>query len=244
LISEKGETAMSGLYVLLTIVRRIDAAEYEEFYRKHNISVTYSANCNGTAHEKMLALWGIEKNEKSMLISFVSEESLKPILRELTLEMKIDLPDRGIAVAIPLSGIGGAKALEYFRMGQPVTEADQNDQQTKETKNMQTAQELIMAIYEKGYTDLVMDAAREAGAAGGTTIKAKGTGAGAEKFFGLSLAEEKEIVLIVSSNEKKKDIMKAIMHKAGMDSKAHALVFSLPVTDTAGFRFSDTVDKE
>jgi nitrogen regulatory protein PII len=244
LISEKGETAMSGLYVLLTIVRRIDAAEYEEFYRKHNIAVTYSANCNGTAHEKMLALWGIEKNEKSMLISFVSEESLKPILRELTLEMKIDLPDRGIAVAIPLSGIGGAKALEYFRMGQPVTEADQNDQQTKEAKNMQTAQELIMAIYEKGYTDLVMDAAREAGAAGGTTIKAKGTGAGAEKFFGLSLAEEKEIVLIVSSNEKKKDIMKAIMHKAGMDSRAHALVFSLPVTDTAGFRFSDTVDKE
>jgi hypothetical protein len=38
--------------------------------------------------------------------------------------------------------------------------------------------------------------------------------------------------------------MKAIMHKAGMDSKAHALVFSLPVTDTAGFRFSDTVEKE
>jgi nitrogen regulatory protein PII len=157
--------------------------------------------------------------------------------------MKIDLPDRGIAVAIPLSGIGGAKALEYFKMGQTDNDADQNDQQTKE-KNMQTAQELIMAIYEKGYTDLVMDAAREAGAAGGTTIKAKGTGAGAEKFFGLSLAEEKEIVLIVSSNEKKKDIMKAIMHKAGMDSKAHALVFSLPVTDTAGFRFSDTVDKE
>ena len=234
---------MSGLYVLLTIVRRADAGEYEEFYRKHGISVTYSTNCNGTAHEKTLALWGIEKNEKSMLISFVAEGSLKTILRELTLQMKIDLPDRGIAVAIALSGIGGAKALEYFSMGQTDNDAEQNDQQTKE-KNMQTSQELIMAIYEKGYTDLVMDAAREAGAAGGTTIKAKGTGAGAEKFFGLSLAEEKEIVLIVSSNEKKKDIMKAIMHKAGMDSKAHALVFSLPVTDTAGFRFSDTVEKE
>ena len=109
---------------------------------------------------------------------------------------------------------------------------------------MQSTQELIVAIYEKGYTDMVMDAAREAGAAGGTTIRAKGTGAGAQKFFGLSLAEEKEMVLIVSSNSNKKDIMKAIMQNAGMDSKAHALVFCLPVTDTAGFRFSDTVEKE
>ena len=109
---------------------------------------------------------------------------------------------------------------------------------------MQSTHELIIAIYEKGHTDLVMDAARAAGAAGGTTIRAKGTGAGAEKFFGLSLAEEKEIVLIVSDNEKKKDIMKGIMQGAGIETKAHALVFSLPVTDTAGFRFSDTVEKE
>ena len=104
--------------------------------------------------------------------------------------------------------------------------------------------EVIICIVNSGFSDDVMDAAREAGAAGGTTIKAKGTGAGAQKFFGLSLAEEKEIVMIVSSNDKKKDIMKSIMHNAGIESKAHALVFSLPVTDTAGFRFSDTVDKD
>ena len=109
---------------------------------------------------------------------------------------------------------------------------------------MDSTHELIVAIYEKGHTNLVMDAAREAGAGGGTTISAKGTGAGAEKFFGLSLAEEKEIVFIVSSVEKKKDIMKAIMQKAGIDSKAHAVVFSLPVSATAGFRFADTINKD
>ena len=32
---------MSGLYVLLTIVRRTDAKEYEEFYKKHGISVLF-----------------------------------------------------------------------------------------------------------------------------------------------------------------------------------------------------------
>lgn len=235
---------MSGLYLLMTIVRRSDSSEYEEFFKRHNISVTYSINCSGTAHEKTLTLLGIEKNDKRMLLSFVSSSLLQKILKGLTVEMKIDLPDRGIAVAIPFSGVGGSKTLEYFTAGQPEDENRDNSNSQKEEKELSSAQELIMAIYEKGYTDLVMDAAREAGAAGGTTIKAKGTGAGAEKFFGLSLAEEKEIVLIVSNTEKKKDIMKAIMTKAGVDSKAHALVFSLPVTDTAGFRFSDTVDKE
>ena len=108
----------------------------------------------------------------------------------------------------------------------------------------ESAHELIVAIYEKGYTDLVMNAAREAGAGGGTTIQAKGTGADAEKFFGITLAQEKEIVFIVSHVNKKKDIMRAIMQQAGPDSKAHALIFSLPVSETAGFRFADMVQKD
>ena len=110
---------MDGLYLLLTILRRSDAEEYEEFYRKNNSSVTYATNCNGTAHEKTLAMLGIEKNEKTLLLSFVSQSVLKQTIRGLTVEMKIDLPDRGIAVAIPFSGVGGAKALEYFSAEQP-----------------------------------------------------------------------------------------------------------------------------
>lgn len=230
---------MKDLFLLLTIVRRKDSAEYEEFYCNEGVSVVYNLPCNGTAHAKTLSILGIERTEKSMLLSTVTGETLKKLKHHLTVNMKIDLPDRGVAVAVPLSGIGGSRTLEYFTSGQSMSE----EQQT-EDNNMQSSHELIVAIYEKGYTDMVMDAAREAGAGGGTTINAKGTGAGAEKFLGLSLAEEKEMVFIVSSVEKKKDIMKAIMQKAGIDSKAHAVVFSLPVSATAGFRFADTVEKE
>jgi nitrogen regulatory protein PII len=168
----------------------------------------------------------------------VTYETLKTLKKRLTLDMKIDLPNRGVAMANPLSGMGGMQAMEYFTNGQLI------EPEETEEKKMQSDYELIVAIYEKGYTDMVMDAAREAGARGGTTVKAKGTAAGAEKFFGLSLAVEKEVVLIVSSQEKKKDIMKAIMQKAGIETKAHALVFSLPVSETAGFRFADTVEKD
>lgn len=228
---------MKNIYWLITIIQRSDSVEYENFYLEHGVGVTYSTLCNGTVQERTLNLLGLERTEKAMLFSMVTEQTLKRLTRSLTVEMKIDLPNRGVAMAIPLSGIGGTGALELLTAGQePASEET-------EEKKMQSDYELIVAIYEKGYTDLVMDAAREAGAGGGTTIRAKGTGAGAEKFFGLSLAVEKEIVFIVSHKDKKKEIMKAIMQKAGVDTKAHALVFSLPVSETAGFRFADTVDK-
>ena len=232
---------MKGLCLLITIIKRADIKEYHDFFEKNSVSVIYDTLGNGTAHEKTLALLGIEKNEKAVLVSLVTYPTLKKVLRGLALEMKIDLPDRGIAVAVPLASIGGAKALEYFSAGQ---EIDENETSLDEEDKMQTVQELIVAIYQKGYTDLVMDAAREAGAGGGTTIRAKGTSAGAQKFFGLSLADEKEMLFIVAKTSQKKEIMKAIMQKAGVDSEAHSLVFSLPVTDTAGFRFADEVVKE
>ena len=85
-----------------------------------------------------------------------------------------------------------------------------------------------------------MDAARGAGAYGGTVIHAKGTGMEqAEKFMGVSLASEKEIIFIVAKSEQKNDIMKAVMEQAGLQSKAKSIVFSLPVTDTAGLRLME-----
>lgn len=232
---------MNNLYLLITIIRRSDSDEYERFYESDGVGVIYTIPCNGTAHEKTLDLFGIERTEKSMLMSVVTEQSLRSLCTKLTRDMKIDLPDRGVAMAIPLSGIAGVRTLEYFTATQNTQTAESN---ITEEKKMQSDYELIVAIYEKGYTETVMTAARTAGAGGGTTIRAKGTGAGAQKFFGLTLAEEKEMLFIVSTTEKKKDIMKAIIHDAGPDSKAHALVFSLPVSETAGFRFADTIEKE
>ena len=100
-----------------------------------------------------------------------------------------------------------------------------------------TNHELIIVIAEHGYTELIMDAARGAGAYGGTVIHAKGTGMeAANKFMGVSLAAEKEVIYIVTKTEQKNPIMKAIMEKAGLNTKAKSVVFSLPVTDTAGLR--------
>ena len=93
---------------------------------------------------------------------------------------------------------------------------------------------LIISIVDKGYHEIVMDAARGAGAGGGTVVKAKGTGASVAKFFGVAISEEKEMIYIVAKNENRDEIMKAIMEKAGAGSEAHGIVFSLPVDNVLG----------
>ena len=126
--------------------------------------------------------------------------------------------------------------LTFIKALQFLIEND-NYQKQEESTLKNTTHDLIVIIAELGYTNLIMDAARKAGAYGGTVIHAKGTGmAAAEKFMGVSLAAEKEVIYIVVKSEQKNPIMQAIMEEAGINTKAKAICFSLPVTDTAGLR--------
>ena len=84
---------------------------------------------------------------------------------------------------------------------------------------------------------MVMNAARAAGARGGTTLHGKGTGEKDPRFYNITLAEEKEVVLIVAAAEQKSEIMASIIKKAGPDTEAGTIAFSLPTTEVAGFSF-------
>ena len=115
-----------------------------------------------------------------------------------------------------------------------------NDLKTGGTPHMEFNHELIVVILNEGYADLVMDAARAAGAGGGTVLHAKGTGSKrGEKFFGVSLADEKDMVYIIAYADEKAAIMRAINENAGPGTKAGAICFSLPVSSVAGLRERD-----
>ncbi len=98
---------------------------------------------------------------------------------------------------------------------------------------MENNRNLIITITNVGSSKQVMDAARAAGATGGTVINGLGTGSQIEKLMGLNIQNEKEVVLIVSSIEDTTKIIQAIKAEAGKDSKAQGISFSLPVGDFA-----------
>ena len=59
----------------------------------------------------------------------------------------------------------------------------------------------------------------------------------------LTIAQEKEMILIVAAPSQKAAIMQSILKKAGPDSKAGTILFSLPTTQVAGFALLDSQDE-
>ena len=221
---------MGNLFFMTTIVARKDAQKYIDLYKECNLNVIYVTLGIGTATNEVLDYLGMDSNEKAVAFSVLEENSWYDIKKQFEKKLKIDAPGGGISFVTPLSSIAGKKTLSYLI-------ENENYQKEEESTMKNTNHDLIVVIAEQGYTDLIMDAARSAGAYGGTVIHAKGTGqAAAEKFLGVSIAVEKEVLFIVTKTEQKNDIMKAIMKDAGLDSKAKSIAFSLPVTDTAGLR--------
>ena len=71
--------------------------------------------------------------------------------------------------------------------------------------------EVVFCIVNAGYSELVMDAAKEVGARGGTVIHARGTAnKEAEKFFSITIQPDKEIVMILVPSKIKDEVLRAI----------------------------------
>lgn len=97
--------------------------------------------------------------------------------------------------------------------------------------------ELLTTIVNEGFSDIVMEAAKQNGARGGTVYKANGTGSKEyETFYGIKISPEKEIILIITTKDKKDQIMKAIYEVAGLETKGSGICFSTKLSDVAGIK--------
>ena len=228
---------MSELYMMVTISSRKNMSKFAAFYEENNVDTGNISLGRGTAASDVLDYFGLEDDEKGIHFAIVTEDTWKSIKKGLQTQLKIDVPGTGIAFTIPLSSVGGKKTLGFLVEGQNYEKGD-------ESILKDTGHELIVAIANYGYNTQVMRAAEEGGATGGTVLHGKGVGMKrAEQFLGVSLVSEKEILFIVSKTEQKNAIMSAIMEKAGVGTKAGAIVFSLPVTSTAGLRIIEDSDE-
>lgn len=224
---------MSTLYQLTTITKRSRLSDFAALYESNGVEVNTITLGYGTTRGDLAGILHLTDSEKAVIFSFVTEPVWLTLKKALYRNLKVDVPDTGIAFITPLSSVGGKRELDYITDG-----LDFKKEEESVLKN--TEVELIVTICNQGYNDMVMDAAREAGAAGGTVLHAQGTGVRkSEKFLGVTLATEKDVIYIVSKTEKKNLIMQAIMEKAGMNTQAKAVCFSLPVSDTAGINFYD-----
>ena len=105
--------------------------------------------------------------------------------------------------------------------------------------------QLIIALVNTGFTELVMDAARSVGAHGGTVVHARGTGnKEMEKRFGIVITPDKEMVLILANKKVADKILMAIYDKAGLQTKGQGIAFTLPVEDVVGLNLEPLEEKK
>ncbi len=224
---------MQNLYLLMTIIKKDDGAEFLDFFLKNNAVPVYSTLCDGTTSSDTLDILGIEKSEKVLMQSIVTENHSNRLHEGLTFDMNIDLPNRGIAFSVPLSSIASRTLLDKIESHEIEGETANNIKFDYERKHNM---ELIYAICPKGNSAEVMKSARTAGATGGTIIKAKGTAReGVDAFFGMSISNEKEIILIVAKKDDRTPIMQAISSYKSPEGIG-AIAFSLPLSDVSGLR--------
>ena len=215
---------------VVSIIKPEGLSRLVEITEKMGLPLTLELHGHGTATKSMLDLLGMELNEKRVVVTIADEKKTEELVMEQRRHLYIDAPGNGIIVAVPMKSVGGGRTLAYLG----------GDKDNKITPKIDYRYELILAIANEGCTDMVMDAARAAGARGGTVLHGKGTGAkNAENFFKVSIASEKEMILIVASAEQKSDIMRSVVKNAGPGTEAGAIVFSLPVSEVAGFSFME-----
>jgi len=218
----------SELYLMMTVTGREKMRDFIRLYQDKGLDTHFISLGHGTAQEWFMRILALNETEKMVCLTVVTGLKWLEVKKAMSVRLRIEAPGVGIAYIVPLSAIGGKRELMFLTNGQGYTKGEERTLKG-------TEQELLVVIGKQGYSEQIMDAARKAGARGGTVIHARGTGQEkAEKFLGISLASEKDLILIVTPTEKKTEMMQQIIHDAGPDTGAGAIVFSLPVTDTAG----------
>ena len=164
--------------------------------------MVFSALGRGTASDDVLSYLGLEATEKSVLFSVVTPQIKDVLMRELVDTMHIDRPGSGIAVCLHLSSVGGRSAMQYLISGGTDVEPDLTVKEEERMSN--SGYELVVAIANGGYSDMVMEAASAAGAQGGTVLHTRAAdAANGNKFFGMAITEEREMILLVTPAEKR-----------------------------------------
>lgn len=233
---------MEGLHLVIAITDRERAPDVIKIFQENNVFTTDISLGEGTAPPDILDYLYLSPSQKAVSFGMITNTGLLPLIKSFKRRLRIDFPGNGIVVAVPINSVGGRRSLEYILDGQAIDWSDKEMKasESEESMAINTDYEMIFVIANEGYTDLIMDAARKAGARGGTVIKARGSGAEyTEKFFGFSIASEKELHFLVTPAQGRNHIMKSIMENAGLDSKAQSIVFSLPVSHAIGLQFPE-----
>lgn len=213
--------------LIVTIVGHGQSRAAIRFYEKNHVGFHYRSLGRGTASSELLDVLGFGGTEREVIFSLAAGNLADKLMEKMKNENEETFPAKGIAFMMPLSAISNIPGIPLLR------------QSAQENKKGGAAMEhpndssLILVVVNQGYTEEVMNTARAAGARGGTVLRSRWAGEGdAKSLYGVALQEEVEMILIVTSTEKRNVIMETVQKKHGKETEAGAMVCSIGLEQT------------
>jgi nitrogen regulatory protein PII len=234
--AEPRQQSIPTLKLIFFIVDWHRASIVSDVCTEENVRFHFTSLGRGTASSEVLDLLGVGSGEKAVITCLEQEVGVTLLMKEVRRKLKNYGPGAGIAFTVPLSAINDPILL-IFKQSILKNEKIAVANQKSEGENMANnySHDLIISIVNQGFSDELMNTAREAGATGGTVIHSRGMAhRGAVKVFGISVQDEKELILILTAREKKTTIMQAICEVHGLNSNAQGIIFSVPVDNVMG----------
>ena len=219
--------------MVITITREEDQKKLEEVFDSMDIPMCFQFRGKGTATSEMMDIFGLRGTTRLLTGAFLSKTQVKPLFEMMNKQLSFRHKGGGIAITVPMIGMQSCVLELVNNENQDETEKALKGEETEMKEKSGYA--LIWVSVTGGYSDDVVDAARNAGAKGGTVMKGRRRSSErTSHHFGISMQEEQEFVMIVVPREKKNDTMSAIMDACGLNTKAHGVVWSLPVDEVMG----------
>ena len=166
--------------LLFSIIGHGQADHFVELARQCGAMGATVFPAKGTASSSILRMLGLGDISREVVMNILPEK----IADELMEKAKNDSKIEGVSALISDSG----------------------------EKTMSKSWKMITIIVNSGYADDIMETARKAGATGGTITHARGTAPEGEqeRFMGITIVPEKEMIMILAESDKADDIVKAV----------------------------------
>ena len=213
--------------------RKVVDILYEDHVRFHFITLA-----EGTAGTDLMVLLGLDTVDKSFIVCLHTAAKIPELLCRISERLQLRKPGKGIAFTMSLNGVNNSVLQLLTKDAKEATEEEEK-KMAQEKSAVEAARHnkysLILSIINQGFVDDLMDAAKSAGARGGTVLHGRKMGVEEDvKFLGIQVQSEKDIVAILTTHEQKNDIMRAITQACGMSTEARGVIVSMPVDDIEG----------
>ncbi|MBR6633713.1 MAG: hypothetical protein IKL05_05375 [Clostridia bacterium] len=210
-----------------TITNTGNEKKLKEAFEASGSAITFSCHGHGTAPSAMMELFGLSGREKLITAGFLDRTKTAELFRQLDEKLSFSQKGRGIAFTLSPSSMQSQVMALLKREEQ--TQGDENEMKE------QAPYVAILAAVTGGYSDDVVEAARSAGARGGTIIKGMRDGSHeVSEALGIPLMEEQDFVLILVPRENKLEVMNAITTECGINTEAHGVVSAFNLDEVFG----------